>query len=160
MQLKDIKELIRVLEKSNLNEINIVDGEFELHLQKNPNLETVSYPQQFAPAMAPQVAQTPAVAPVLPVVTEVSVEASARKSNLIEIKSPMVGTYYSSPSPDSPEFIKVGDVINEESVVCIVEAMKLFNEIKAEVSGRIVEMLVSNSQPVEYGQVLFLVEPV
>jgi len=152
MQLKDIKELIKVLEKSNLNELSIVDGDFELHLQKSQNLETVTMPQ-YAPT-TPITSAPISTAPVqgTPVIAEV-------KSNLIEIKSPMVGTFYTASSPDIPNFVKVGDKIGDDSVVCIVEAMKLFNEIKAEASGKIVEVLVENAQPVEYGQVLFLVEP-
>ncbi len=154
MQLKDIKELVKVLEKSNLNELSLVDGDFELHLQKNQNLETVTLPQQFAPA-AP-VAPAPAVA-----ATTVDTKAEAPvKSNLLEVKSPMVGTFYAASSPDVADFVKIGDTINDDSVVCIVEAMKLFNEIKAEVSGKVVEVLVQNGEPVEYGQPMFLVEPV
>lgn len=157
MQLKDIKELIKVLEKSNLNELNIVDGEFEIHLQKDRNLETITMPQQYAaPAMAPAPAMTPAA--IAPAAAPAELAAPV-KSNLIEIKSPMVGTFYAASNPESPDFANIGDKINDESVVCIVEAMKLFNEIKAETSGKIVEILVENAQPVEYGQVLFLVEP-
>ena len=104
-------------------------------------------------------------APIAETVTEVKTEApkteEAPKSDVkyIEIKSPMVGTFYRSSSPEKPAFVKVGDTINADTTVCLIEAMKLFNDVKAEVSGRIVKVMVDDASPVEYDQVLFLVEP-
>ncbi len=100
------------------------------------------------PSAAPQVAPAATPAPV-----------AAPEANLLEVKSPMVGTYYSAPSPDAPPYVKTGDNVSVGQVVCIVEAMKLMNEIESEVSGKVVKILVSNAQPVEFGQALFLIDP-
>ncbi len=174
MEFKEIQELIRLINKLELTEFKMRDGDFELNVRtknfsKNkPQFETgmpqsvISIPQT-APASYPvQQAATPptppAAQPDLPA-TESKTAVSGSTNNYIEIKSPMVGTFYRSSSPDKPPFIKVGDSVDEGSVVCIVEAMKLFNEIESEVKGTIVKVMVEDAQPVEYDQVLFLVDP-
>ncbi len=169
MDFKEIQELIKLINKSNLTEFKMKDGDFQLSIRtkkygrgKQQILPiTTSVPsvqQSFVPS-APAPASAPVPAPVVEKSKEkASAEASADTSKYLEIKSPIVGTFYRSPSPDKPPFVTVGDTITNDSVVCIVEAMKLFNEIEAEVSGRIVEILVEDASPVEYDQVLFKVE--
>ena len=118
-------------------------------------------PQQGMPMMQPQYAQpmAPAApAPAAPAQEKESAEDKAA-ANYVEIKSPMIGTFYRSPSPDKPQFVKVGDTIKAGDVVCIIEAMKLFNEIEAEVSGKVVKVLVDDTTPVEYDQPLLLIDP-
>lgn len=159
MELKEIKELIKLVSESGVSEVEVERGDFKVSIKKIEEKTTIIQQaaapmvQAYAPA-APQapVASAP-VAPSAPVHTPVA-------SNLITIKSPMIGTYYKTPSPDKPAFVNVGDEIKVGQVLCIVEAMKLFNEIESEVSGRIVKILVENSSPVEYDQPLFLVEPI
>lgn len=175
MEFKEIQELIRLINKLELTEFKMRDGNFELNIRtKNfskykPQSESslpqsvISIPQAAAQAPYP-VQQTttppppPAAQPDLPA-AESQTQPTATKNNYIEIKSPMVGTFYRSSTPDKPPFIKVGDPVDEGSVVCIVEAMKLFNEIESEVKGTIVKVMVEDAQPVEYDQVLFLVDP-
>ena len=122
-------------------------------------MPSVSMPA-VAPAAPAPVAATP-VAPETPAAASTSAANETKEeNNYLEIKSPMVGTFYRSPSPEKGPFVKVGDTINVDDNVCLIEAMKLFNEVKSEVSGRIVKVLVEDASPVEYGQTLFLVEPV
>jgi acetyl-CoA carboxylase biotin carboxyl carrier protein len=157
MELKEIKELIRLVSESGVSEIEVERGDFKVSIKKNG--EKVSYIQApvYQPAPAPMAPPAPA--------QEQRTDAPAPKaeapaaSNLITIKSPMIGTFYKTPSPDKPAFVNVGDEIKPGKVLCIVEAMKLFNEIESEVSGKIVKILVENASPVEYDQPLFLVEP-
>lgn len=164
MEFKQIQELLKAVNKSNLSEVSIKDGEFELHIKQattEPNFITL--PQgSLAPAMPqflPQAA--PAVAPqAAPQAASGSEKTNqADQGNLITIKSPMIGTFYRSNGPDKPAFVNVGDSIKPGTVLCIVEAMKLFNEIESEISGKIVKALVDDASPVEYDQPLFLVEP-
>lgn len=156
MDLKQIHELIKIINKSNIGEISIEDKDGKVTIkQKEEQVVTVAAPapQVFhttpaVPAPAPQpAAAAPASAPV------------AKTDNLITIKSPMIGTFYRRPSPDKPVLADVGTEIAPGKVVCIIEAMKLFNEIESEVSGTIVKVLVDDASPVEYDQPLFLVEP-
>jgi acetyl-CoA carboxylase biotin carboxyl carrier protein len=157
MELKEIKELIKLVAESGVSEVGVERGDFKISIKK---VEDKIVTVQQAPASAP----TPVIAPApSPVVTE-RIESHAVKTetttgNFLTIKSPMIGTYYKSSAPDKPAFVQVGDEIKPGQVLCIVEAMKLFNEIESEVSGRIVKILVDNSSPVEYDQPLFLVEP-
>lgn len=142
-----IEKLAKILSDNNLTEITLEDENCAVSLRKEVTgvVQTVSAPAvQAAPAVAPAPAASAPVAP----------KVDNRKS----ITSPMVGTFYTSPSPDAKPFVQVGDTIKEGDVVCIVEAMKLMNEIDSEVSGKIVEICVENGQPVEYGQVLMYVE--
>jgi acetyl-CoA carboxylase biotin carboxyl carrier protein len=149
MEIKDIKQLVRLMVESDLCELDIAEGETKIHLKRGAG----GVPMAAAP-MAPA-----AIAPAAQASSAAPVPAQAPASNLVEIKSPMVGTFYAAPSPDSEPFVGSGTVINDDSVVCIIEAMKVMNEIKAELSGTIVEICVKNAQPVEYGQVLFRVKP-
>lgn len=151
MKAKEIQELINFLSESGLEEVNIETGDFKVSIKRSAEQHFVSAPAIQAPAAAPAPQAVPAAAP--------AAESSAPASNLIEIKSPMIGTFYRSANPESPAFVEVGSSVNAGDAVCIIEAMKLFNEIESEVSGKIVKVLVDNAQPVEYDQPLFLVEP-
>lgn len=160
MTIKEIKELLKLVSELDLKEVNIKNKEFQIKIRTDKD-----QPIQMVSGAAPVMAQAaPAVnqAAAAPVATSAppAQEASADEGgNYIEIKSPMVGTFYRSSSPDKPPFIQVGDTIGKGDVVCIIEAMKLFNEIESEISGKIVKVLIDDSTPVEYDQVLFLVEP-
>ncbi len=157
MKTKEIRDLIDFISQTGLNEVNIETEELKLTVKRQPDqtqiIETVPAMAQ-APAPAP-VAAAPAPAPS----TEAAAPAPAEANNYVEIKSPMIGTFYRSANPDSPAFVSVGDKIEAGNTVCIVEAMKLFNEIESEVSGTIVKVLVENASPVEYDQPLFLIDP-
>lgn len=158
MELKEIKELIKLVSEAGVSEVEVERGDFKIAIKK---VEEKVIVQSTAPIMQqPVVMQATPVAPVAsaPAAPAAPV-ASETASNLITIKSPMIGTFYKTPSPDKPAFVNVGDEIKPGKVLCIVEAMKLFNEIESEVSGRIVKVLVENASPVEYDQPLFLVEP-
>lgn len=155
METKEIQKLIDFIANSGLDEVNIETSELKLAIKRYSGVTQVA---QVAPAISQPVAQAAPVAAQPAQEAPKAVEAAA-PSNLITIKSPMVGTYYGSPSPDKPAFVEVGSEIAKGKVVCIIEAMKLFNEIESEVSGRIVKILVSDATPVEFDQPLFLVEP-
>ncbi len=162
MDIKQIQDLIKFVSKSGVNEVSIEQKEFKITIKTNqaPTYVTASIPA--APVQAPPVQQqiaatTPQVTaeskvPVTPPIDDTS--------KYITIKSPMIGTFYRSANPEKPFFVNVGDEVKVGQVVCIIEAMKLFNEIESEVSGRIVKVLTDNSSPVEYDQPLFLVEPI
>lgn len=159
MDIKQIQDLIRFVSKSGVNEVSIEQNDFKITIKTNqaPTYVTATVPA--APAPVPQpAAALPAEAPVH-VNAPAEVAPAAETSNYITVKSPMIGTFYRSAGPEKPLFVNVGDEIKPGSVLCIVEAMKLFNEIESEVSGRIVKVLVDNASPVEYDQPLFLVEP-
>ncbi|QYH39085.1 acetyl-CoA carboxylase biotin carboxyl carrier protein [Algoriphagus sp. NBT04N3] len=156
MKAKEIQELIDYISNSGLAEVKIKTEEFELSIKKYAESAQVRVVES-APAPQPAAAPAPAPAPApQPAASEAPAAAS---SNLVEIKSPMIGTFYLTPNPDSPAFVNVGDAIKAGQTVCIIEAMKLFNEIESEISGKIVKILVSNATPVEYDQPLFLVDP-
>jgi len=163
MKPKEIQELIDFIASSGLAEVNIETEQFKINVKKYPNNAVKAadivmpvLPQQVAPQALPPVQQVAAPAAAEPVKAAApAVEAS----NLITIKSPMIGTFYRSSNPETPSFVNVGDVIEAGKPVCIIEAMKLFNEIESEISGKIVKILVENATPVEYDQPLFLVEP-
>lgn len=160
MDLKQIHELIKIINKSNIGEISIEDKDGKVTIkQKEEQIVTVAPQQQVynvAPASAPVNTGSSSLAspPSAP-----AIAAEPKADNLITIKSPMIGTFYRKSSPDKPNFIEVGSEIEPGKVLCIIEAMKLFNEIEAEVKGTIVKILVDDSSPVEYDQPLFLVEP-
>ena len=161
MDTKDIQQLIDFIAHSGLDEVNIETSGLKISVRRYGSgtpaavaLPT-TVPAVAAPASPVPPAPQPAVAPV-PAVAAPTADAS----NYITIKSPMIGTFYRSATPDSPLFVEVGDSISEGKVVCIIEAMKLFNEIESEIEGRIVRVLVENATPVEYDQPLFLVEPI
>ncbi len=157
MELKEIKELIKLVAESGVSEVEVERGDFKVSIKKAEEKTTIIQ-QAAAPVThtieAAPIATAPANTIHMPAVT-----SAPTVSNFITIKSPMIGTYYKTPSPDKPAFVNVGDVIKVGDVLCIVEAMKLFNEIESEVSGKIVKVLVENASPVEYDQPLFLVEP-
>ena len=157
MEIKDIQKLLDFIAHSGLDEVNIETGEFKVSVKRNaagqfvPAAPTpVSAPAPVAAAPVPQVS-VPAPPPPAP---------KADDSKYLTIKSPMIGTFYRSGGPDKPSFVEIGDEVTAGKVVCIVEAMKLFNEIESEISGRIVKVLIENATPVEYDQPLFLVEPI
>jgi acetyl-CoA carboxylase biotin carboxyl carrier protein len=155
MKAKEIQELIDYISNSGLAEVKIKTEEFELSIKKYADSAAVApAPQVFmhAPAPAP-VAAAPAPAPAP------TAAPASTPSNLVEIKSPMIGTFYLTPNPDSAPFVTEGASVRAGQTVCIIEAMKLFNEIESEISGKIVKILVSNATPVEYDQPLFLVDP-
>jgi acetyl-CoA carboxylase biotin carboxyl carrier protein len=159
MDIKQIQDLIRFVSKSGVNEVSIEQNDFKITIKTNQAPTIVN---ATIPGVQPAVTQAAApAAPVATVHTPAPAEAPAAAdvSKYITIKSPMIGTFYRSSSPDKPSFANVGDEIQAGSVLCIIEAMKLFNEIESEVSGKIVKVLVDNASPVEYDQPLFLVEP-
>ncbi|RKY80861.1 acetyl-CoA carboxylase biotin carboxyl carrier protein [candidate division KSB1 bacterium] len=158
MDLKIIKELVKLVEKSSINELDIQEKDLQIKITKNPEQQIALGQIQHIPA---SVQQPVAVAPQSQGSYEPAKTSSASESkndNLVEIPSPMVGTFYRAPSPGSPPFVNEGDVIQPGKVLCIIEAMKLMNEIESEVSGKIVKILVENGEPVEFNQPLFLVE--
>jgi acetyl-CoA carboxylase biotin carboxyl carrier protein len=161
MDIKQIQDLIRFVSKSGVNEVSIEEADFKITIKTNqaPTYVTATVPS--APAVTPQpAAAVPAAEAPVHVNAPAETAPAANSSNYVTIKSPMIGTFYRSAGPEKPLFVNVGDEIKPGSVLCIVEAMKLFNEIESEVSGRIVKVLVDNASPVEYDQPLFLVEPV
>lgn len=156
MDIKQIQDLIKFVSKSGVNEVSIEEKDFKITIKTNqePTYVTASVPTAApvaTPAAAPAVPATAPSSPATPAVDD--------ESHLITIKSPMIGTFYRSPGPDKASFVNVGDDIAPGKTICIVEAMKLFNEIEAEVSGKIVKILVNDAQPVEYDQPLFVVDP-
>jgi len=152
MDIKQIQDLIRFVAKSGVNEVAIEQNDFKITIKTN---QAPTYVNATVPAAAPV-----AAAPVASAAPAEAAAPVADTTHYITIKSPMIGTFYRSASPDKPMMVNVGDEISTGSVLCIIEAMKLFNEIESEVSGRIVKVLVDNASPVEYDQPLFLVEPI
>ena len=157
MDLKDIQALIRFISSSGVDEVSIERKDFKLNIKKNAKT-----PEVFMQPAAIQAAQV-AAAPRIEIAPAAEIPKSAAEpiavSNLIEIKSPMIGTFYRSAGPDKPPFVNVGDDVSSGTTVCVIEAMKLFNEIECEIKGKIVKVLVDDATPVEYDQALFLVDP-
>ncbi|GAA5221182.1 acetyl-CoA carboxylase biotin carboxyl carrier protein [Membranihabitans marinus] len=169
MNYNEITELIKLISDSHLSEFKMKDGEFEIAVKTDKYQKKT---KETTPIIHMSGGQTNNPSPADQVVATSSQavdqggsddsdggEAKSDESKLLKIKSPMVGTFYRSSSPDKPPFIKVGDQIEKGGVVCIVEAMKLFNEIESEISGKIVKVMIEDAAPVEYDQVLFLVDP-
>ena|SRR5690606_26572435 len=156
MDIKQIQDLIKFVAKSGVNEVSIEEPEFKITIKTSKETTVVNATIPTAAAVANPAA---AVAPEQPAVEAKPLAAADDTSKFITIKSPMIGTFYRSSSPDKPLYVNVGDSIAAGQVICIIEAMKLFNEIESEVSGKIVKVLVDNAQPVEYDQPLFLVDP-
>ena len=166
MRAKEIKQLVDIVEKSTINELEVTRWGQKVRISKNPqNGNTGAVPAVQNTAVIPA-----APAPVLPEPTKVEAvtpepvgsgvpKGKSEGKNTAVIKSPMVGTFYRSPAPDADPYVKEGDMVSPGKVLCIIEAMKLMNEIEAEISGKIVEVLVEDAQPVEYNQPLFSVEP-
>ena len=159
MDFKQIQELIKMVNKSNIGELSIEQKDFKVTIKQKE--EHVTHVVSAAPAhAAPVVAAAPAPVAAAPAAADSAKTApAAAPSNTITIKSPMIGTFYRKASPDKPNLVDVGSEVSAGTVVCIIEAMKLFNEIESEVKGRIVKVLVDDASPVEYDQPLFLVEP-
>ena len=164
MKTSEIRDLIDFISKSGLNEVDIETRELKLHVKREPDQKVF----KSTPVVAPVGAQAPAqiyaqpqpqVATPTPPKVEKAGGSETSGKKTVEVKSPMIGTFYRSSSPDTPPFVSVGDKISKGQTVCIIEAMKLFNEIESEVSGTIVRAMVENATPVEYDQVLFVVEP-
>ncbi|WP_375585298.1 acetyl-CoA carboxylase biotin carboxyl carrier protein [Cyclobacterium xiamenense] len=153
MKAKEIQELIDFISNSGLAEVKIETDEFKLSIKKNSEVAVARAADipSAAPAAVPQPAASQA--------PDTNNNHTPSTASFLEVKSPMIGTFYRSPNPDSDFFVNVGDVIQKGQTVCIIEAMKLFNEVESEVSGKIVKILVDDASPVEYDQPLFLVEP-
>lgn len=156
MNLHDIQDLIKFVAKSGVTEVEIEQKDFKITIKsESKKVDAPIYVQATAPVMAaPQVA-APATAPATPATPA----PASDDSKYITVKSPMIGTFYRSSGPDKDPFVSVGQSINKGDTICIIEAMKLFNEIEAELSGKIVKVLVDDASPVEYDQPLFLVDP-
>lgn len=175
MDLTEIQNLIKFVSKAGVTEVEIEQKDFKITIKADPAVKKtrgqaaqpeipvvhqVQVPVQGVPAMPPAapVAAAPAPEPA-PAAPAAAAPAADDNSKYLEVKSPMIGTFYRAPSPDKPPFIEVGETIKAGDTVCVVEAMKLFNEIESEVTGKIVKVLVDDSSPVEYDQPLFLVDP-
>ena len=158
MDFRQIQDLVKMINKSNIGELTIEEGDFKITIKQKKD-EKLVYAQ--APmAQMPAYQNYESAAPVSsPMASTEKAATPAKTDNLVTIKSPMIGTFYRRPSPDKPLFAEVGDEVTPGKVVCIIEAMKLFNEIESEVSGKIVKILVEDASPVEYDQPLFLVDP-
>lgn len=168
MDFKQIQELVRLVNKSHISELSIEQDKFKISIKRESRASDGASGEggyiPSVPVMQQMVPVVPAATPAAPQATEPAPAkekpaAETPKENQIVIKSPMIGTFYRSPGPDKPTFINVGDEVSPGKVVCIIEAMKLFNEIESEVSGKVVKVLVQDASPVEYDQPLFLVEP-
>ncbi|HIC32317.1 MAG: acetyl-CoA carboxylase biotin carboxyl carrier protein [Flavobacteriaceae bacterium] len=160
MDLKDIQNLIKFVAKSGASEVKLETDDVKITIKTGSDTETTivqQVPMQAQMPIQPQMQAAPSAAPA-PSATETPA-APAEDSKYITIKSPIIGTFYRKPSPDKPLFVEVGQSIAEGDVLCIIEAMKLFNEIESEVSGKIVKILVDDASPVEFDQPLFLVDP-
>ena len=162
MDFKQIQELIKMVNESNIGELTIEQKEFRITVKQKeePVTQLVSAPMPTYYSQGPQHPQQQALgAPASSGAIDAAKPAADVPANTVTIKSPMIGTFYRRPSPDKPNFVEIGDEVSPGKVVCIIEAMKLFNEIESEVKGRIVKMLVEDASPVEYDQPLFLVDP-
>jgi acetyl-CoA carboxylase biotin carboxyl carrier protein len=163
MDFKQIQELIKLVNESNLGEVSIEQKDFKITIKQKeehitqmvatsfPASQQMQLPQQSVPQALPQQSSASA--------SPADKQQTSASANTVTIKSPMIGTFYRRPAPDKPNFVSEGEEVAVGKVVCVIEAMKLFNEIESEVSGRIVKVLVEDSSPVEYDQPLFLVEP-
>ncbi|MBN1805175.1 MAG: acetyl-CoA carboxylase biotin carboxyl carrier protein [Sedimentisphaerales bacterium] len=159
--LKKIKEIIEIMKENELLEVKIKNGDNKIFLKRCQPYPPVSGALGAVPVMRPEVGTAQ---PLYTAGTEALIQTYGAPTvkpadDLMEIKSPIVGTFYATPSPDSEHYVEIGSKVNPQTVVCIIEAMKVMNEIKAETSGTIAEILVTNGQAVEYGQVLFKVKP-
>lgn len=157
--LEQLHELVTILNKTDITELTLESGDLRLSIRKSENRIADTAPVPAVATTAPSANATSIASPVL-VANPTTIADSLSAKKLIEITSPMVGTFYRSPSPDDAPFIEIGDTVKKGSAVCIIEAMKLMNEIESEAAGKIVEILVENMQPVEYGQVLMRIEAI
>ena len=155
MNIKDIQQLIKFVAKSGVSEVKIESSDLKIGIKTGSRNKPVAYTE--APAVIQQANIPQAIEPKPDQVVEN--KKSEEENNLLTITSPIIGTFYRKPSPDKPNFVEKGDVISEGDVLCVIEAMKLFNEIEAEFSGKIVKILVDDASPVEFDQPLFLIDP-
>jgi len=158
MRAKQIRELVGIVEKSNIDEIEVTRwwGQ-KVRIRKNAGPNVVQAPAEHAAPPAPAPPASPNPVPAEAATQEH--KQLAENANYVEIKAPMVGTFYRAPAPDAPPYAKEGDVVSKGQILCIIEAMKLMNELETDVSGRIVKVLADNAQPIEYNQPLFLIDP-
>lgn len=160
MNLNEIQDLIKFVAKSGVTEVEIEQKDFKITIKSEIKRSESPIIVQAAAPVVPQMVAAPAVAPAAPVAAPAeSTPAATEDSKYITVKSPMIGTFYRSSGPDKEPFVSVGQSVNKGETVCIIEAMKLFNEIEAEYTGKIVKVLVDDATPVEYDQPLFLVDP-
>jgi acetyl-CoA carboxylase biotin carboxyl carrier protein len=151
MNLKEIKEIINLMNENNLSEIEVERDGLKIRLKKSPEPGREIIIEKTSAAIEKQYTGAEQL--------ETAAKEAAEKK-LVEIKAPLVGTFYRAPSPDAEPFVEIGQEVEVGQVVCVVEAMKLMNEIKSEIKGRIIDILAENADPVEYGQIMFLVEPI
>jgi len=151
MNLKEIKELITLMNENELMELEVERDGMKIRLRKSGSGRIETAMEERAPVKSSQVVSAG---------EKTSESAAAKERNLAAVKAPMVGTFYRAPNPEAKPYIEIGQTVEIGQVVCIIEAMKLMNEIKSEVKGKVVEILVENARSVEYGQVLFMIEPV
>lgn len=163
MDIQEIKQLIKIVEKSDIDELELEEDGRKIRISKNSKAGAVPSPINgmpnplfYQPQMPPPAASVPPASASVP--TAPSTSAAPDTDKYLEVRSPMVGTFYRSPAPDADPYVEVGDTVSAGDTVCIIEAMKLMNEIETEVSGRIAKLMVENAQPVEFNQVLFLIE--
>ncbi len=169
MKPTEIQELIKFVAKSGVSEVEIENKDFKITIKTPPHIKgKLAEKQTIIQTQVPVVAQQPVAQPIQnttaqpiaqPIKETPTAESKTNENKYITIKSPMIGTFYRKPAPDKPNFVSIGDDVSNNSVVCIIEAMKLFNEIEAELEGKIVKILVDDGSPVEYDQPLFLVDP-
>ena len=161
MELKEIQNLIKFVAKSGVNEVHVEMGETKVTIKTGGGVvqQVVTAPAAIEVATPAAPVAAPAPAPAVEPAPPAPAAATTENDNHITIKSPIIGTFYRKPSPDKPNFVEAGDQVNEGDVLCVVEAMKLFNEIESEVSGTIVKVLVDDSSPVEFDQPLFIIDP-
>jgi len=161
MDIKEIQNLIKFVAKSGASEVKLEMDDIKITIKTGPDPDTAAVHYAPVATQIPQVptAQVGDVKPVADVSATTTTTAATENSKYITIKSPIIGTFYRKPSPDKPLFVEVGQTIAEGDVLCIIEAMKLFNEIESEVSGKVVKILVDDSSPVEFDQPLFLIDP-
>ncbi len=160
MDIKDIKAIVDLMKKNSMTEFEMEKGDFKIRLQRDAHAGKRSPAPEPVIVQAPVVAQ-PTPAPVAPITAPTAAEAPSAPATTsgTEVKSPMIGTFYRRPSPDTDPYAEIGKQVEPDTVVCIIEAMKVMNEIKAETRGVITEILIEDAKPVEYGQVLFRIEP-
>ncbi len=164
MDIKDIKAIIDLMKKNSMTEFEMEKGDFKIRLQRDGKTGKLGPSPEPVVIQTPSVVQTPtALAAATPAPTPAPITAEVEKAALansgIEVKSPMIGTFYRRPSPDADQYAEIGTQVEPNTVGCIIEAMKVMNEIKAEARGVITEILIEDANPVEYGQVLFRIEP-
>jgi len=161
MDIREIQNLIKFVAKSGATEVKLEMDDIKITIKTTEAgaAETTTYVQHMPMAQPMQQAMAPAAAPAAPQAPAAVAPAADENSKYITIKSPIIGTLYRKPSPDKPVFVEVGSTISKGDVVCVIEAMKLFNEIESEISGKIVKVLVDDASPVEFDQPLFLVDP-